>query len=388
MTSDITQYETPAPVEITEDIQTSLNRLGRELETHAESGIRIGKELIHLKEITPHGKFGELVEWAYGLSKQTRSKYMQVAEKFGEKSLQYDFSHTVLIELSKPSVPESARESAAMEESLTVKQAKELAEAHKRIQELEAGRQPNKDNLIPGLMKKYKGASITPGMADRLSVLPIETQEIFLSLFDTQTMAVKEAKTAMEDKLKTLEDLHKISKERDEIKQQLEDIAETDTATVLLEKEKALKQAREEYERRLINAKKTIGKEASEFHEQRFKDMIKAAEEAKEKAERKAKEEQERASAAWKRDGELEREIKKLKEQLEVDNPANVDNARMKHVEDAGRGFLVAIEWIGRDMDRIGGGMENSIAIAEAAIKQASLELAKLQGMQDAIINV
>ena len=31
------------PINITEDIQVSLNRLGRDLETHAESGIRIGK---------------------------------------------------------------------------------------------------------------------------------------------------------------------------------------------------------------------------------------------------------------------------------------------------------------------------------------------------------
>lgn len=386
--NEIVKRETPAPVVITEDIQVSLNRLGRELETHAESGIRIGKELINLKEITPHGKFGELVEWAYGLKEDTRQNYMNVALRYGNNPTRVGFSTRVLIELSRPSVPESARAAAAQENELTVKQAKELAAAHKRIQELESGKAPNKENLIPGLLKKYKGASITPGMADRLSVLPKETQDIFLSLFETTSSARKEQQSAMEDKLRALEDLNKISKERDEIKQQLEKIATTDTASILLEKEAALKHIREDYDRKLIEVRKSIGKEASEFHEQRFKDQIKAAEEAKAKAERKATEERERAAAAWERQRELEANIKKLESQLEVDNPTNVDNARVRHIVDAGKGFVIAINELRKDMDRIGGGMEKSLEAVTDIINKASLELAKLQGMQDAIITI
>jgi len=37
-----------------------------------ESARKIGKELIYLKEITPHGQFGELVEWAYGIKEWLR----------------------------------------------------------------------------------------------------------------------------------------------------------------------------------------------------------------------------------------------------------------------------------------------------------------------------
>jgi hypothetical protein len=107
---------------------------GRDLETHAESGIRIGKELLHLKEITPHGKFGDLVEWAYGIEDWQRTNYMNAARKYSlNNSARAQFSARVLIELSRPSVPESAREQAAELDSLTVKQAKELADAHKRI---------------------------------------------------------------------------------------------------------------------------------------------------------------------------------------------------------------------------------------------------------------
>jgi hypothetical protein len=264
----------------------------------------------------------------------------------------------------------------------------ELTEAHKRIKELESGKTPNKDKLIPGLMKKYKGASITPGMADRLSVLPEETQEIFLSLFDTTTSARKEQQAAMDDKLRALEDLNKISKERDAVKKQLEQIATTDTAAILLEKEAALKLAREEYERKLMEARKSIGKEASELHEQRFKDKIFQAEEARDKAERKAKEEHERAKAAWEHQRELEAKIKNLESQLEVDNPTNVDNARERHIVDAGKGFIIAINELRKDLDHLGGGMEKSLEAVADVINKASLELAKLQGMQDAIITV
>ncbi len=99
------QTTSAPPVEITDEIQSSLNRLGRELETHAESGIRIGKELLLLKEIVPHGKFGELVEWKYGLKDTLRKNYMKVAEVYGEMGARVPFSNRVMNELSRPTDP-------------------------------------------------------------------------------------------------------------------------------------------------------------------------------------------------------------------------------------------------------------------------------------------
>lgn len=383
-----TQTKTPSPVEITEDIKVSLNRLGRELETHAESGIRIGKELIHLKEITPHGKFGELVEWAYGLKEHTRTNYMNVAEKFGENCSRLQFSNQVLIELSRPSVPDSAREAALAEESLTVKQAKDLAEAHKRIAELESGKVPDVNNLIPELQKKYKGASITIGAAHRLSVLDVEQQKLFLTFLESKQFAESKNQQLSSEKLRALEDLNKAIKERDALKQQIEEIASTDTASVLLEKEEALREAQREFDRKLIKMRQELSKEASELHEKRFYEQITKAEDAKVKAEKKAKAEQDRAKAAWDALREREIEIKKLKEQMEVDNPTNIDNARLRHIEDAGRGLMVAINALQKDMDRIGGGMEQSIDALNEVLKSASLEAARLQGMQNAIITI
>ena len=63
----------------------------------------------------PHGKFGELVEWATGLKERQCQQYMRLAQVYGDEiRTRVRFSNKVLIELSRPSVPESARESAAM----------------------------------------------------------------------------------------------------------------------------------------------------------------------------------------------------------------------------------------------------------------------------------
>ena len=80
---------------------------------------------------------------------------MNIAKVYGQKGNTLPFSNRVLIELSKPSTPESARESAEQEESITVKQAKEITKAHKIIENL-TNKKPDKNNLLPELLKKYK----------------------------------------------------------------------------------------------------------------------------------------------------------------------------------------------------------------------------------------
>ena len=136
-------------------IISDLNRLKRELENHVESGINIGKLLINIKEQSEHGEFTALIEKETGLQERQCQNYMNIAKVYGQNRTRVRFQSRVLIELSKPSTPESARESAEQEESLTVKQAKELVEAHKIIENL-TNKKPDKNNLIPELLKKYK----------------------------------------------------------------------------------------------------------------------------------------------------------------------------------------------------------------------------------------
>jgi len=79
------------------------NRLKRELETHVESGINIGKILISIKGQTPHGEFIKLIEKETGLKERQCQNYINIATTFAETRSQLRFSSQVLIELSRPS---------------------------------------------------------------------------------------------------------------------------------------------------------------------------------------------------------------------------------------------------------------------------------------------
>ncbi|MGD9825180.1 hypothetical protein [Desulfobacter sp.] len=139
---------------------------------------------------------------------------------------------------------------------------------------------------------------------------------------------------------------------------------------------------------RLIKEKEAISKEASELHEKRFKDQIVSLEEKKKKLERQNKEATDKASASWGKYKEMQNEIDRLKAQLEVDNPTNVDNARERHVRDAGEGFMIALNELRKDMEKLGGGMEESLTTAAKVIERASIALAELTNEQGAIINI
>jgi len=369
-------------------IESDLNRLKRELETHVESGINIGKILISIKDNTPHGEFIPLIERETGLKERQCQNYMNIAQHYGQKRSQLRFSSQVLIELSRPSTPESAREAAEQEKSLTVKQSKELIAAHKRIKELESGKTPDVNNLIPQLLKKYKGASITIGMANRLSVLDEESQRLYLNLFESSQYANKAKQAALDEKLMALEDLNKISKERDEVKQKLDAVAQSDTAKILADKEFEIKKLKDEFDRQRFEDRKVAEKTASELHEKRFKDQIEKLEDEKKKAELKQKEALDKASASWSKYREMETEIDRLKSQLEVDNPTNIDNSMMKTLERSGKDFLIDIGTLGKEMEELGGGMEKSIQTVQQVIQKATRQLEQLTGSQDAIINV
>lgn len=358
--NELIKQETPAPVQITEDIQVSLNRLGRELETHAESGIRIGKELLHLKDITPHGKFGELVEWAYGLKKDTRANYMNVALKFGESSTRVDFSSRVLIELSRPSVPDSAREEAQelaeSGETVTVKKAKEIATDHKELEELKAKlaekeeqlkrsnitkgdlltklselstQQPTNYPLIPEVQKLLDSGDIMPAKAKALQTLTPDGQGVwfteFMSKFSLENQLNEERRSAQKANEKAL----KAIEEKEAAIAKLSEITNNpETAQIIAKHELQLKQMREEYQMKLHQERKQMAKEASEFQAKMHREKIEKAEKEKALAEKREQEAKTKASAAWKSNDELIRENKKLKSQLEVDNPTNIDNSR------------------------------------------------------------
>jgi len=376
------------PIQITEDIQVSLNRLGRDLETHAESGIRIGKELIYLKEITPYGQYRELAEWAYGLKRSTITNYMQVADKFGQNANQLAFSSTVLIELSRPSVPESAREEATEHDKLTVKQSKDLVKANKRIQELKdeccrlhvsTHPAPDLENLIPQISKLFRGGSVVLARAEQLSVLDHEHQAIYLQEFHSKEFHRREADRAKAEAKDSMTKALKAIEEKEDAMAKVAEVTGVTDSDLIFKHDKELTELRTGYLEMLKEEKDKAQKQASELHAKLNKEKIEAAYKDKDAAEKAKKQAQEKANAAYGKREELEGDIKRLQDQLEVNNPDNVDMAMAKQMRSSGTVMLSNMKELRLEMLKMGGGMERSIEVVKEIMEIVSLKLSEIK---------
>ena len=114
-----------------------LEEIAIKIDAHGKAAIEniltVGKLLCEAREVLPaNNEFGEWREsripW---LSQKMAYNWMNVYRNNGETLVGNNFRPTVLYELTAPEVPDSAREEAMEHESLTVKQSKELVQAHK-----------------------------------------------------------------------------------------------------------------------------------------------------------------------------------------------------------------------------------------------------------------
>lgn len=338
MSEITTVKKTPAPIIITDEIQVSLNRLGRDLETHAESGIRIGKELIYLKEITPHGKFGELVEWAYGLKKDTRTNYMNVAEKFGEKSTRVDFSNRVLIELSRPSTPDSAREEALEHDALTVKQSKELVQAHKALEDLKTKLSekitPNLDNLIPGLAEMLNEKHITNRIALIYSQFDKEEQQTALANERSKVFLINDAKRLERERAEFAESATKAHEKADSMQAQFDEAVGKSTEEILRSKDLEIKNAQAELSRAKTEIRDQLEQNIRAAVDREYQDEIVKAMKDKEKAEKEHRSIRDAYNGISEEKHKLEYKIKQLEERAKVNEPASIDAAHAEALHD------------------------------------------------------
>lgn len=106
-----------------------------------ESAYQIGTRLIAVKKRLPHGEFLKWLKARWGWTPRTAQNMMNVAQNFKSEIISHLISPTSLYLLARPSTPESAREEAIERaesgEKIDHNTAKEIADAHKRIQELE-----------------------------------------------------------------------------------------------------------------------------------------------------------------------------------------------------------------------------------------------------------
>jgi len=89
----------------------------------AENIIKIGDNLLEVRDVLPHGQFLPWIISEFGMSDQSARNYIHVAERFGGKIKNFlNLSSSVLYSLAAPTTPQSA-----------VDQALELAEEGKKV---------------------------------------------------------------------------------------------------------------------------------------------------------------------------------------------------------------------------------------------------------------
>jgi hypothetical protein len=129
----------PLEVQVTEKVRSSAEAIRQEVRNTLESAIKIGQELLHVKEALPHGQFLPWLQAEFGWAERTARNFMAVAEQFGKSAIIADLpiQPTAAYLLAAPAVPDQAREVAIEKakagEQITVAAAKEIvAQAKKK----------------------------------------------------------------------------------------------------------------------------------------------------------------------------------------------------------------------------------------------------------------
>ena len=97
--------------EIIQQHTTEIKALARRM---AQDIIEIGRRLIAVKALLPHGAFIDWLTAEFGWHRATANRFIQVAQQFGDKDLSQiaTFDPSALYLLAAPSTPEAVREEA------------------------------------------------------------------------------------------------------------------------------------------------------------------------------------------------------------------------------------------------------------------------------------
>lgn len=202
-------------------LSPKLEEIAIKIDAHGKAAIEniltVGKLLCEAREVLPaNNEFGEWREkrlpW---ITQKLSERWVNVYKNGGENLLRHNVATTVLYELTAPSVPDSAREEAMEHESLTVKQSKELVQAHKDLEDLKAENQrlkddkktpepANLDNLIPALKEMLDDGLIMPAMARNLSTMTNDGQRAWVTIH-TQKMSAERQLSERNLRIKELE---------------------------------------------------------------------------------------------------------------------------------------------------------------------------------------
>ena len=126
-------------IQPTGQVVQATERIKLRLKRTAEDIIAIGQDLILIKAELGHGKFMPWIEMHFDMRQTQATKFIQVAERFGQIHEIREFKPSIIYELASPSTPDSVIEEVTAKveagETVSVKEVKELKKQIKEEQE-------------------------------------------------------------------------------------------------------------------------------------------------------------------------------------------------------------------------------------------------------------
>ena len=290
-----------------------LNELERKIHQHANNVnsefIQIGGCLCEVREILESNQaFGEWREIKFpGLHRKTANRWMNAYLNGGFELVQSDIGESAICLLTAPSVPESAREEAVARkdagEDITAKQAKEIADLHK---ELEQAKQqavlakPSMDNLIPELARLHKSGSLPEATALEFSKLDPDIQRYaVLPKFEQVNRQQSEITRLKDEKIAAMETAEKERASRESLQSAYDEAVEKGAAAVIAAKDREIKQREKDLDRLRADILEKVEREQAASIEKRvraeWQAKVEAESKEREKVERKLRDESDRS---------------------------------------------------------------------------------------------
>lgn len=149
---------------VAEQVRSSAQAIHQQLQNTLESAVKIGQELLAVKEALEHGHFLPWLRAEFGWSERTAYNFMSVAQRFELATIaNLPIQPTAAYLLAAPSVPDEARQAAIEKaeagEEISTTVAKEIVAEAKKKKKPRRRKTVPADTLVVRLVKvleRYK----------------------------------------------------------------------------------------------------------------------------------------------------------------------------------------------------------------------------------------
>jgi hypothetical protein len=259
-------------------LKESARRIKSNINIASASFIEVGHDLITVKEQIGHGRFTGWIELEFGMNYRAARRIMSIARTFKtDKLSDLKFPQQVLLELAKADEPQEAlaeaNERKEAGETLTAKQAKEIAELQRQVADAFKSAQPDLKKLIPELERLHRFDEIPETTALEFSKLDESVQRlVVLPKFQDVKRLRQDIEKLNAEKNRALEKESKARENAERLEADLQNAVESGTEELLKRKDEEIARKELELNQLKVDMRDKIEREQTEILRKQFKD--------------------------------------------------------------------------------------------------------------------